>query len=56
MTEASEATTPGGVQSVYVQQDFALERLAPLEKSETQVPAAIPDLVQARSDIEAAAI
>ena len=56
MTDAIESTTSGGVQAVDFQQGFALERLAPLEESETRAPATIPDLVQARSDIEAAAI
>lgn len=44
------------VKTVDFQQGFALERPAPLLESETHAPAAPPDLVQARSDIEAAAI
>jgi hypothetical protein len=44
------------VQAVDFQQSFALERLAPLLESEASAPAAPLDLVQARSDIEAAAI
>lgn len=56
MTDPHTSNTPGTIQAVDFQQGFALERLAPLENLETRAPAAIPDLVQARSDIEAAAI
>jgi hypothetical protein len=55
ITDAHASNTPGAVQAVDFQQGFALERLAPLLEP-ASAPAAPPDLVQARSDIEAAAI
>jgi site-specific recombinase XerD len=56
MMDAHDQSAPGSVQTVDFQQGLALERLAPLLESEISAPAAPPDLVQARSDIEAAAI
>ena len=56
MTSAQGQNPPSFVHSVDFQQGFALERLAPRLESEASAPAAPPDLVQARSDIEAAAI
>jgi site-specific recombinase XerD len=56
MTSAQEQNPPSSIQPVDFQQGFALERLAPLIESEASAPTAPPDLVQARSDIEAAAI
>jgi site-specific recombinase XerD len=56
MTSVQEKNTPAPAQAVDFQQSFALERLAPLLESEASAPMAPPDLVQARSDIEAAAI
>jgi site-specific recombinase XerD len=56
MTNVHEPDTSGSAPAVDFQQGLALERLAPLLESETSAPATAPDLVQARSDIEAAAI
>lgn len=56
MTNVHEPDTSGSAPAVDFQQGLALERLAPLLESDTSAPATVPDLVQARSDIEAAAI
>lgn len=56
ITNTHDQNAPEFVQSVDFQQGFALERLAPLLESEASATAALPDLVQARSDIEAGAI
>jgi hypothetical protein len=56
MTDAHDPNAPGSAQAVDFQQGFALERLAPLLESEASAQVVPPDLVQARSDIEAAAI
>jgi site-specific recombinase XerD len=56
MTHAYDQNAPSPVPAVDFQQGLAFERLAPLLESEGSVPAVPPDLVQALSDIEAAAI